>query len=145
MRPQETNITLLTIKHKEGAASGRNGMGLAGRNEKSYQLLTHLLALLVWQRGLQSAGLTKHSSAESSLSEKLHREEDEHKASVFSSFPFFGGENPFKVATCVYLAASPCHSHTSTRSKWVVPHFTGTVITIVLCFVQAKGEGGKKE
>lgn len=74
---------------KTGAASGRNGMGLAGRNEKSYQPLTHLLALLVWQRQLQSPELTKHSSTESSLSEKLHQEEDEHKASVFSSFFFF--------------------------------------------------------
>lgn len=97
---------------KRGAPSARNGMGLAGRNEKSYQLLTHLLALLAWQRGLQSPGLTKHSRAGSSLSEKLHREEDEHKASVFSSFFFF--ENPFKVATCVYLAAPPCHCYTST-------------------------------
>lgn len=54
---------------------------------------------------------------------------------------FFFLEKPFKAATCVYLAASPCHSHTSTRSKWVVPYFTGTVITIVVCFVQA----GKKK
>lgn len=113
--PRETSITLLTIKQKEGAVSGRNGMGLAGRNEKSYQLLTHLLPPLVWQRGLQSPRLTKHSSMESSLSEKLHHGEDEHKASVFSSF-FFFLENPFKAASCVYSAASPCHSHTRTRA-----------------------------
>lgn len=105
--------------------------------------------LLFGSAGLQSPGLTKHSSVESSLSEKLHHEEDEHKASVFSSFLFFFFLLRIRLKRRLVfirqlLLVTLTHALTHTRSKWVAPHFTSTVITIVLCFVRAnkRGVGG---
>lgn len=63
----------------------------------------------------------------------------------FHLFFFFFFENPFKaVFIRQLLLVTLTRALAHTRSKWVVPHFTSTVITIVLCFVRAnkRGVGG---